>query len=140
MTTLLKNLKVLDLSRVLAGPYCAQLLADQGADVIKVENPGTGDENRVWGARASDGITANFHSVNRGKRGITLNLKHAAALDILKKLIAKSDVVIQSFCRSPRSAWAWITTPCAPSNPTSSTAQLTAMVPMETCITRRAMI
>ena len=97
MTTLLKNLKVLDLSRVLAGPYCAQLLADQGADVIKVENPGTGDENRVWGARASDGITANFHSVNRGKRGITLNLKHAAALDILKKLIAKSDVVIQSF-------------------------------------------
>lgn len=97
MTTILKNLKVLDLSRVLAGPYCAQLLADQGADVIKVENPGTGDENRVWGSRAADGITANFHSVNRGKRGITLNLKSEAARDVLRQLIAKADVVIQSF-------------------------------------------
>ena len=97
MATILKRLRVLDLSRVLAGPYCAQLLADQGADVIKVENPGTGDENRVWGMRASDGITSNFHSVNRGKRGITLNLKSEAARDVLRKLIAKSDVVIQSF-------------------------------------------
>jgi crotonobetainyl-CoA:carnitine CoA-transferase CaiB-like acyl-CoA transferase len=97
MTTILKNLKVLDLSRVLAGPYCAQLLADQGADVIKVENPGTGDENRVWGSRAADGITANFHSVNRGKRGITLNLKSEAAREVLRQLIAKADVVIQSF-------------------------------------------
>ena len=97
MTTHLKNLKVLDLSRVLAGPYCAQLLADQGADVIKVESPGTGDENRVWGARASDGITANFHSVNRGKRGITLNLKSEAAREVLRRLIVKSDVLIQSF-------------------------------------------
>lgn len=97
MADALKHLRVLDLSRVLAGPYCAQLLADQGADVIKVETPGTGDENRVWGMRASDGITSNFHSVNRGKRGITLNLKSAAAREVLSKLIAKSDVVIQSF-------------------------------------------
>jgi crotonobetainyl-CoA:carnitine CoA-transferase CaiB-like acyl-CoA transferase len=97
MTTHLKHLRVIDLSRVLAGPYCAQLLADQGADVIKVENPCTGDENRVWGARAADGITANFHSVNRGKRGITLNLKTDAARDVLRRLIAKADVVIQSF-------------------------------------------
>ncbi len=97
MSTHLKNLKVLDLSRVLAGPYCAQMLADQGADVIKIESPGTGDENRVWGARAADGITANFHSVNRGKRGITLNLKAEAAREVLRKLIIKSDVVIQSF-------------------------------------------
>jgi len=97
MTTLLKHLRVLDLSRVLAGPYCAQLLADQGADVIKVENPGMGDENRVWGTRAPDGITSNFHSVNRGKRGITLNLKSEAAREVLCQLIAKTDVVIQSF-------------------------------------------
>ena len=97
MADVLKHLRVLDLSRVLAGPYCAQLLADQGAQVIKVENPGTGDENRVWGMRASDGITSNFHSVNRGKRGITLNLKSAAARDVLGQLIARADVVIQSF-------------------------------------------
>jgi crotonobetainyl-CoA:carnitine CoA-transferase CaiB-like acyl-CoA transferase len=92
----LRNIKVLDLSRVLAGPYCAQLLADQGADVIKVESPG-GDENRLWGARSPDGITCNFHSVNRGKRSITLNLKHERAHDVLRRLVARSDIVIQSF-------------------------------------------
>lgn len=97
MATLLSHLRVLDLSRVLAGPYCAQLLADQGAQVIKVENPGMGDENRVWGTRAADGITSNFHSVNRGKLGITLNLKSEAARGVLRLLIAKSDIVIQSF-------------------------------------------
>jgi hypothetical protein len=97
MTSILKSLRVLDLSRVLAGPYCAQLLGDQGADVIKVENPGSGDENRVWGTRAPDGITSNFHSVNRGKRDITLNLKSAEAREVLQLLIAKADVLIQSF-------------------------------------------
>ena len=97
MATLLSSLRVLDLSRVLAGPYCAQLLADQGAHVIKIENPGMGDENRVWGTRAADGITSNFHSVNRGKRGMTLNLKSAAAREVLRRLIARSDVLIQSF-------------------------------------------
>ena len=73
------------------------MLADQGAGVIKVETPGTGDENRVWGTRAADGITSNFQSVNRGKRGITLNLKSEAARGVLRQLIARSDIVIQSF-------------------------------------------
>lgn len=94
--TPLRNIKVLDLSRVLAGPYCAQLLADQGAEVIKVESPG-GDENRLWGARAADGVTCNFHSVNRGKRSITLNLKSESAQAVLRRLVARSDIVIQSF-------------------------------------------
>jgi len=89
------GVRVLDLSRVLAGPSCGQLLADFGADVIKVEDVG-GDENRKW-APVVDGESANYLSVNRGKRGMTLNLKSAAGQEILAALVAGSDVVIDSF-------------------------------------------
>jgi len=89
------GIRVLDLSRVLAGPSCGQLLADFGADVIKVEDVG-GDENRKW-APVVDGRSANFLSVNRGKRGMTLNLKSAAGQEILAALVGGSDVVIDSF-------------------------------------------
>ncbi len=89
------GIRVLDLSRVLAGPSCGQLLADFGADVIKVEDVG-GDENRKW-APVVDGQSANYLSVNRGKRGMTLNLKSAAGRQILAALVRKSDVVIDSF-------------------------------------------
>jgi crotonobetainyl-CoA:carnitine CoA-transferase CaiB-like acyl-CoA transferase len=89
------GLRVLDLSRVLAGPFCGQMLADFGADVIKVEDVG-GDENRTW-APVVDGASANFLSVNRGKRGLTLNLKDAAAQEILAALVKRADVVIDSF-------------------------------------------
>lgn len=89
------GIRVLDLSRVLAGPSCGQLLADFGADVIKVEDVG-GDENRKW-APVVDGESANYLSVNRGKRGMTLNLKSAAGQDVLAALVARSDVVIDSF-------------------------------------------
>lgn len=92
----LKGVRVLDISRVLAGPYCAQMLADMGAEVIKIESP-EGDENRAWGTRCADGITCNFASVNRGKRSITLNLKHPRAREILRDLVLRADVVIQSF-------------------------------------------
>ncbi|SLN42008.1 CaiB/BaiF CoA transferase family protein [Oceanibacterium hippocampi] len=92
----LSDLRVIDLSRVLAGPYSAQLLADMGADVLKIESPG-GDENRMWGARWKDGITSNFHSVNRGKRGITLNLKSEQGRALLARFVADADVVIHSF-------------------------------------------
>ncbi|MDB5512147.1 MAG: E-cinnamoyl-CoA:R-phenyllactate CoA transferase [Enterovirga sp.] len=92
----LEGIKVVDLSRVLAGPYCAQLLADMGADVVKVESPG-GDENRLWGSRDEDDITCNFASVNRNKRSITLNLKSEAAKEVLHPLIRQADVAIQSF-------------------------------------------
>ena len=91
----LAGLRVLDVSRVLAGPHCGQLFADFGADVIKVEDRG-GDENRRW-APVIDGQSANYASVNRGKRGITLNLKHAEGRAILFELVARSDVVIDSF-------------------------------------------
>ena len=92
----LESLRVVDLSRVLAGPYCAQLLADQGADVIKVESP-EGDENRLWGTRAQNGLTCNFNSVNRGKRSLTLNLKSRAARGVLHRLVEQADIVIHSF-------------------------------------------
>jgi crotonobetainyl-CoA:carnitine CoA-transferase CaiB-like acyl-CoA transferase len=89
------GIRVLDLSRVLAGPSCGQLLADFGADVIKVEDVG-GDENRKW-APVVEGESANFLSVNRGKRGMTLNLKSGSGQEILAALVRKSDVVIDSF-------------------------------------------
>jgi len=92
----LHGIRVVDLSRVLAGPHCAQLLADFGADVIKVEGPG-GDENRGWPPHGPDGQSSNFASVNRGKRGLVLDLKQAAARDILLRLVRDADVLIHSF-------------------------------------------
>lgn len=92
----LDGIRVIDLSRVLAGPHCAQLLADFGADVIKVEGPG-GDENRGWPPHGPDGQSANFASVNRGKRSLVLDLKTPAARHILLRLAADADVLIHSF-------------------------------------------
>ncbi|QUT07823.1 CoA transferase [Sphingobium phenoxybenzoativorans] len=92
----LQGVKVLDLSRVLAGPYCGQLLADMGADVLKVESP-EGDENRGWGDRTADGLSCNFSSVNRGKRSVVMNFKAPGAKEALAQLVRESDVVIESF-------------------------------------------
>jgi crotonobetainyl-CoA:carnitine CoA-transferase CaiB-like acyl-CoA transferase len=92
----LDGIRVVDLSRVLAGPHCAQLLADFGADVIKVESPG-GDENRSWPPLGPDGQSANFASVNRGKRSLVLDLKTEAARDVLIRLARDADVLIHSF-------------------------------------------
>ncbi|KKL73300.1 hypothetical protein LCGC14_2076280, partial [marine sediment metagenome] len=71
----LEGIKVLDLSRALAGPYCTMMLADMGAEVIKVEMPGRGDDSRSWGPPFLNGESAYFMSVNRNKKSITLNLK-----------------------------------------------------------------
>lgn len=96
MTTgALSGIRVLDLSRVLAGPSCGQLFADLGAEVIKVEDRG-GDENRNW-LPVVDGRGANFMSVNRGKRGMTLNLKSASGQRILESLVVRADVLIENF-------------------------------------------
>ena len=92
----LDGIKVIDLSRVLAGPYCAQMLADFGAEVIKIESP-EGDENRRWPPMSREGWSANFTSVNRGKRSMALNLKHDGAREVLKQLAATADVLIHSF-------------------------------------------
>ncbi len=93
----LEGIKVLDLTRALAGPYCSMMLGDMGADVIKVEMPKTGDETRAWGPPFINGESGYFLSVNRNKRGMTLNLKDERGKEILIKLMARADVVLQNF-------------------------------------------
>jgi len=93
--TALAGIRVLDVSRVLAGPSCAQMFADMGADVIKIEDL-VGDENRRW-LPIVDGRSGNFMSVNRGKRGITLNLKSPRGQEVLARLVRTADVLIENF-------------------------------------------
>lgn len=92
----LKNIRVLDFTRVLAGPYCTMILADLGAEVIKVEIPGTGDDSRQFGPYAH-GESAYFMSLNRNKKSMTLNLKDPKAIDLVKRMVAKCDVVTENF-------------------------------------------
>ncbi|MEO0258331.1 MAG: CoA transferase [candidate division WOR-3 bacterium] len=93
----LEGIKVLDLSRVLAGPTAGMILGDLGADVIKVEKPGEGDETRGWGPPFAGGESAYYMCANKNKRSITLNLKSPEGREILEKLIKRSDVVILNF-------------------------------------------
>ncbi len=92
----LSGVRVLDFSQNLAGPYCAQTLADLGADVLKVEPPG-GDPARSWGPPFLDGAATIFLSANRGKRGIVLDLKHPDGLAAARRLAANADIVVESF-------------------------------------------
>lgn len=96
-TTLLQNIRVLDLSRVLAGPYCTMLLGDYGADVIKVEAPGRGDDTRQWGPPWAGGESAYYLSANRNKRSITVNLKHAEGQELIRKLACTADALVENF-------------------------------------------
>jgi CoA:oxalate CoA-transferase len=97
MTSLpLAGIRVLDLTRVLSGPFCTMLLGDLGADIIKVETPGEGDTVRAQGA-IKDGLSWYFANYNRNKRSITLNLRSEEARDILARLIAKSDVLVDNY-------------------------------------------
>jgi len=93
----LAGVRVLDLSRVLAGPWCAMVLGDLGAEVIKVEHPVRGDDTRDWGMRVGATETAYFNSVNRNKRSVCLDLKTPEGQQIARDLIRKSDIVIQNF-------------------------------------------
>lgn len=93
----LTGVRVLDLTRALAGPYSSMMLGDMGADVLKVEMPKTGDEARAWGPPFINGESGYFLSVNRNKKGMTLNLKDARGKEILAKLMARADVVLQNF-------------------------------------------
>ena len=95
---LLHGVRVVDLTRVLAGPYCAQMLGDMGADVIKVEEPSRGDDTRQWGPPFTEsGMSAYFLSANRNKRSITLNLKSDEGMAVLRDLIAQADVLVENF-------------------------------------------
>lgn len=93
---LLAGIRVLDMTRVLAGPYCGMLLADMGADVIKIEVPGKGDDARI-NYPIINGESAYFMNLNRNKRGITLNLKSEKGKEIFRKLVSKADVVIENY-------------------------------------------
>ena len=92
----LHGLRVIDLTRVLAGPYCAMMLGDMGADVIKVEEPSHGDDTRAW-APFHDGVRTFFLAPNRSKRSIGLDLKTPAGADALRALLADADVLIENF-------------------------------------------
>jgi crotonobetainyl-CoA:carnitine CoA-transferase CaiB-like acyl-CoA transferase len=93
----LAGVRVLDLTRALAGPYCTLMLGDHGADIVKVEMPGTGDETRDWMPPQIGGISAYYLSINRNKRSITLDLKHADGKRVLERLIERSDVIVENF-------------------------------------------
>jgi crotonobetainyl-CoA:carnitine CoA-transferase CaiB-like acyl-CoA transferase len=93
----LDGITVLDLTRVLSGPYCTMLLADMGARVIKIEQPGKGDDTRAWGPPFLEGESAYFLSINRNKESVTLDFKQAEGRAVLDRLIARSDVLVENF-------------------------------------------
>ena len=101
----LAGLRVLDLTRILAGPLCTQMLGDMGADVIKVEPPGTGDDTRTWGPPFIEGEAAYFLGLNRNKRSITLNMAAKPGQEILAKLIGQCDVLIENFKLGTLEKW-----------------------------------
>lgn len=99
----LAGFRVIELARVLAGPWAGQMLADMGADVIKVESPGSGDDTRAWGPPFVEGAdgenlsAAYYHSTNRGKRSIAVDFSQPEGQEIVRRLIATADVVIENF-------------------------------------------
>ena len=97
MSDPLAGIRIVDLTRILAGPYCTQALADAGADVVKVEEREKGDDTRGWGPPFVAGESTYFLSVNRGKRGITLNLKDPRGRDLLWRLLERADVLVENY-------------------------------------------
>lgn len=104
--SLLEDVVVIDMTRVLAGPYCTMMLGDLGADVIKIEEPRQGDDTRGWGPPfTAAGESAYFLSANRNKRSLTLNLKDPQGLALLRRLIASGDVLVENFRAGTLEAW-----------------------------------
>ncbi len=103
---LLQGVRVIDLTRILAGPYCTMMLGDLGAEVIKIEAPGRGDDTRHWGPPFTEsGEAAYFMCANRNKRSLTLNLKSERGLEILKDMISQGDVLVENFKAGTLSRW-----------------------------------
>lgn len=101
----LEGIRVLDLTRILAGPLCTMMLGDMGADVIKVEPVATGDDTRTWGPPFAAGESAYFLGVNRNKRSITLNMAAKPGQEMLAQLIARSDVLVENFKLGTLEKW-----------------------------------
>ncbi|MFC0612455.1 CaiB/BaiF CoA transferase family protein [Scopulibacillus daqui] len=101
----LSGVRVVDLTRVLAGPYCTMILGDMGAEVIKIEAPGGNDDTRGWGPPYVKGESAYYLCTNRNKKAMTLNLKSEKGKDILKKIIKQSDILIHNFKTGTMEKW-----------------------------------
>ena len=96
MAAALEDIKVVDLTRTLAGPFCTMLLGDMGADVVKIEEPSLGDEIRHW-TPFWNGESTQFVTFNRNKRSITVNLKEPEGVELVRRMAADADVMIESF-------------------------------------------
>jgi formyl-CoA transferase/CoA:oxalate CoA-transferase len=92
----LQGLRVIDLTQDFAGPFCTMILSDLGAEVIKIEKPGIGDETSAWGPPFIDGISYYFQSLNRGKKSVVLDLKTREAQRIIRKLVVDADIFVES--------------------------------------------
>src|SRR5690625_3577300 len=97
MAGALEHIKILDLSRVLAGPYCTMVLGDLGAEVIKVESPSHGDDTRSWGPPFQENVSAYYLCANRNKKSVTIDLKSIKGIQQIKELVKEADVVIHNF-------------------------------------------
>src|SRR5579862_4783620 len=97
VTAPLRGLRVLDLTRVLAGPFCTMILADLGADVVKIERHETGDDARQFGPFLEGGLSSYFASVNRGKRSVALDLNRPEDAAIFSRLVERADVLVENF-------------------------------------------
>src|SRR3974390_2425590 len=100
----LDGVRILDLTRVLGGPYCTQMLGDHGADVLKIEPPG-GDETRAWGPPFHNGLSSYFLGVNRNKRSIVLDLTQSGDREKLLKLLVDADVMVENFKPGTLEKW-----------------------------------
>jgi formyl-CoA transferase len=103
--TPLSDLRVIEMGQLLAGPFCGQLLADFGAEVIKVEPPGVGDPMREWGREKSGGKSLWWPVVARGKKSITLNLREAAGQEMVRELVASADILVENFRPGTLERW-----------------------------------
>jgi crotonobetainyl-CoA:carnitine CoA-transferase CaiB-like acyl-CoA transferase len=112
----LAGMRVLELTQIMSGPTCGQLLADMGADVIKVEKLPGGDDARGYRDPQVNGVSAPFMMMNRNKRGIAINLKHEDGKGVLRRMVQDADVLVENFRSATRwTSWAWATRRCAPS-------------------------
>lgn len=100
----LAGIRVLDISRILGGPYCGQILGDHGADVLKVEPP-QGDDTRTWGPPFKDGVASYYHGLNRNKRSMHLDLGSTQGREALLALVAEADVLIENFKAGTMERW-----------------------------------
>ncbi len=101
----LSDIRVLDLSRILAGPFCTQFLADLGAEVIKVERPGCGDDTRTWGPPFAGGESAYFLSCNRNKKSIAIDLAREEGRDLVRRLVPRCDILVENFKVGTMQRW-----------------------------------